>query len=310
MPRVSELTSARGIARHWTGRGIAWIYGQGYGWVRDVFTPAVRRLETSREWNDRVLASGGRYCLGDVHDFNHAPLAAIREYRRSLRDWPENGAAWREIGSMLEFMGRNAEATRAMRKAVEIDPEDRYASGDLECAVLYQRTPPFYVKGDSLGRARELIASRRTAAALQLLSSHNSVAASQVRSRAFGMLGDGVSVLREWESIAAATGPVELDSADRFFLPRPLHDDPRWWQVLWRVRRRDDHGSWNLPESSYGHGTLRARIELHLRHHLARTRRDAPALAAIARRHPWFVEARRDWRRLKGKRAPRSVLRT
>lgn len=306
------VPDARRIVDRSMRRGIAWTYGQGYKWVREVLEPAVRALEKhGRRPFDLVLASEGRYSLGDVHDFNDAPIAAIRQYRRSLRDWPGQGAAWREIGSMQERMGHSSAALRALRKAVQVDPKDECARGDLESAIKYPPSgPALCVRGDRLWRARELVEAGRARAALRLLRGRRGVSARQIRARAHGAMGDVESVMREWTTIASGHGPVALHSADHFYLPVALHNDSRWWETLWRLRRRDANGNWNLPASFFSRHlwslwqsttTLRRR-ELHLRFHLARTRGDKAALNSIVRHHPWFVEARRELHRLTGKR--------
>lgn len=305
---MPSLRDARRIVDRWTRRGIAWIYGQGFDWIHRVFTPCVRVLEQHGRPSDRLLASEGRYYLGDVHDFNGAPLAAIREYRRAVRNWPGQGAAWREIGSMQERIGLLSAALRSVRKAVRIDPQDQCAIGDLKALEEANKHPPgkcLYLRSDPLWRARELIDAGRPHAALRLLRDRRDTRSRQVRARAHGRLGDAASFASEWTAIASGRGPVTLESPDHFYLPTALCHDPRWWELLWRLRRRVANGHWNLPESFFSHAvwwrraTRLGRIELHLRYNLARTRRDTTALSAIVRRHPWFTEARRELRRLR-----------
>ena len=56
---------------------------RGYQWNYQWFFPALKCLSRSSLRLDRLLAAVGHYVLGDVHDFNGAPLAAVRAYRRS-----------------------------------------------------------------------------------------------------------------------------------------------------------------------------------------------------------------------------------
>lgn len=65
---------------------------------------------SARTAEDRRLLSGAYYVVGDIHDFNGAPRAAISAYRRSLRFDPSEAAAWREIGGMLDRMGHRTRA--------------------------------------------------------------------------------------------------------------------------------------------------------------------------------------------------------
>jgi hypothetical protein len=113
-PRTLTLAQARRIVRSTSRGGIARVHGKGCAWFRSRLLPALRILErTTRTREDRRWLSGAYYVVGDIHDFNHAPRAAIAAYRKSLRFAPEQAAAWREIGGMLGHMGDHARARRA-----------------------------------------------------------------------------------------------------------------------------------------------------------------------------------------------------
>ena len=116
------------------------VYFHGYQWSKREFLPALKALTRMSRVHDRVIAGIGYYVLGDVHDINEAPLAAIRAYRCSARLWPVNGAAWREIGNMHEEMGENEKALRMLRKAVPAHPR-RMTLPSLTWGVL--RNTPF-----------------------------------------------------------------------------------------------------------------------------------------------------------------------
>jgi len=254
-------------------------------------------VEASKLPGDRELAADGYYRLGDVHDFNRAPRAAIAAYRRCLKLNPQEAAAWREIGSMYVSLGRNNKALSALRRAIRMDPEDEDARADLEGIRRYPSPRPS-------GRARrfqqvcELLARHRFQDALSLLRSARSIPELQLKARIHGAQGDSDQVLAVWEEISSGKGPVELLWEDWYFLPGEIFDSAAWWKLLWRLRSRWKSCSWprfpstdclKLATDAKG---FRVRSTLVVKYYLAKTGNDFGAALKLSRRNPkWNAAA-------------------
>ena len=65
-------------------RGISWIHSRGYEWFTKRYLTSIKNLEQPPKKNsdDKFLLSDAYYCVGDVHDFNDAPLTAIKAYKK------------------------------------------------------------------------------------------------------------------------------------------------------------------------------------------------------------------------------------
>jgi hypothetical protein len=215
---------------------VSLLIARGYPWLVRSYLSALEEVaSTARTEEQRRLAADALYTLGDLHDFNGAPLAAIEAYRRSVAINPQAGGAWRELGSMLANVGKTAEARRALRRALRCDPSDTYARDDLEAL---KDTPPLYRQGDACWEANELLARHQPEAALARLRGLRSVRARLVRLRAMGALGQEEPALQGWQDLARSRGPIMLDWGDWFFLPPRLYENPAFWSSLDAVADR------------------------------------------------------------------------
>ncbi|MDP2865075.1 MAG: hypothetical protein Q8O90_02410, partial [Elusimicrobiota bacterium] len=109
-----NLKKARSILERSAKGAISYIDNKGYRWYVDYFLPAIRKMESQHRTTcrDRYLISEAYYINGDIHDFNDAPQAAIRSYRRCLELDPKAGGAWREMGGMYGCLGHSKEALK------------------------------------------------------------------------------------------------------------------------------------------------------------------------------------------------------
>jgi tetratricopeptide (TPR) repeat protein len=229
---------------------VALLNARGYRWLIRRYLPALEHLErVAKTREHRRLVADAFYTLGDLHDFNEAPLAAIQAYQRCLALDPKAGGAWREFGGMLASIGEFDEARRALRRALRCNPKDGWARDDLE---WLEESPPAqhqYRAGDPCWQACELLAQQRPREALDRLRGRRSVRPRLVRLRALGALGQNESALQEWRELARSRGPIRLNYGDWFFLPASLHEDPRLWEALDALAERLEPGVFELPES-------------------------------------------------------------
>ncbi len=296
-----SVAKARNVVRG--VEGIAGVYSRGYRWVHGTLEPAVRRLDTARARADRRLASYGYYLLGDVHDFNHAPHAAIREYQKCLALEPAEAAAWREIGTCYQEMGNCRLALRALRRSIALDPQDEYAKSEMELLEEHGARS-LYTAGDRVWQAAEHLARGRFRPALGMLGRRCTTAARLQRARILGAMGDTDGVIREWRRLdGQLTAPwratwkkhrtvrgAELEPGDWFFLPEAVWNDPEFWGLQWRLRGRLFGAS--HPPRCGNEDDFFAPFAAKLRFHLARTRENARAAKHLSCQYPEWKVAR------------------
>ena len=283
---------------------ISYVYGRGYRWLRSTFLPALSLIAERSNRQDRNLAADGYYLYGDVHDFSDAPRAAIRAYRECLNLDPGVSAAWREIGSMNDRIGRYAAARRAYLTAQRLDPEDTYVKTDLEYP---SSGPPLFRPDDRIWMSSEFLASGKHSAALKSLNGRRSAKACQARARVHAAQGEAGKALEEWKRITRSGSPVEMESADWFYLLDQFWNQAEFWRLLVKVAQKSSSGGyWNIDPSLLEYfphlpGTklrsararLRKVLALHVRYHLARVTRDSREAGLLARQYPKWRDVNR-----------------
>ncbi len=254
------------------------------------------------------MLSGAYYVVGDIHDFNHAPRAAISAYRRSLRFDPSEAAAWREIGGMLEWMGHHTRARTALRRALVLAPDDEYAQSDLRY-LEQDGADAVFREGDPVWEVDELLARGRLDHAWTSARRFRGVRGLLCAARVLGARGDDGAVLRVWDRIVRSRSPVELSSGDWFFLPETVFEAREFWSGLWKLGRRLKAGVF-VSSDTLIHALPRARAEhrslkdgtthqrLMIRYNLARTCDDIASLRRLLRGYPTWKEPREVLKRL------------
>ena len=293
-------------------RGIAWIHSRGYRWFMDRYLPAVSRVEKAGFKKDQLLLTVSYYWIGDVHDFNGCPLAAIKAYKRSFEIWDLHSEALRELGGMYEDIGQYKNAVSALKKSVKMNPADKNAVGDYEGALesLKYGGTSLYEKGDICWQGRECLAKNKPKAALRLLKNRRSIPARQVMACAYGQLGDVEGVVDQWNRIGRGKGEIDVDRIDWFYIGDVLEDNAELCEILARCARdnRFMHLSiWSTFSSLYetvvpfparrrmmyskaDRQRCNKRIFLMTQYNIARIRRDRVLAQKIFDRYPNWVE--------------------
>ena len=287
-----SLTVARRLSRQ--HRSVGAVHRRGHEWVQHELLPAARKLEQSGS-SDRRLASRVFRILGDVHDLNGAPRAAVRNYQRAIKLAPNKPGPWHAMGCMLDNMGLFARARHALARAVTLAPKDASLRGYLDRVqwAIFNDCPVLFEQGNSVWEASEALASGRWKKAIAALKGKRSVRARQVRARAHGSRGDIHGALEQWRGIADGSGGVQLQHADWYYtFQGPVAQSAELWRLmLWKIRRRLDGGAVMLPPSldelDVDGGK---RFELYVRYQLARTEGNVQGLLALSARYPTWRE--------------------
>jgi tetratricopeptide (TPR) repeat protein len=305
---------SRRIVRWASRSGVAKAHAKGFGWFRTRLLRALDEFErTAKTRDDQRLLSGAYYVVGDIHDFNGAPRAAVAAYRKSLRFDKNEAAAWREIGSMLERMGLRPRARSALRRAVALDPNDGYAKTDL-AYLGKDNAGALFREGDPVWEADELLARGRVDDAWTVARHTRGVRGLLCAARILGARGDDVAVLRVWDRILRSGAAVELSSGDWFFLPEVVFDAQAFWSALWKLRGRLQVSVFVSSDTlihARSKASARRRTSndgaslqrLMIRYNLARTREDARSLRALLHTYPTWREPRDCLKRLEALRS-------
>jgi tetratricopeptide (TPR) repeat protein len=312
---VKDLETAKRIVIKAVSHRLGRTYDRGCYWFWSHFVPAVDRVAASRAQRDPLLAADGYFYIGDVHDINHAPRAALRAYRKAVRLNPDFGEAWREIGLQLGAIGDYRGEVRALRKAMRVgvdDPEEcaqdlRYALENVEQPM----EPYCHADGSTDGEPApawevwELLAEQSANEALEVLKRRRSVRVRQLRAAAYGALGDTERQLQEWEAIGRGRGWVLLGYRDWFFLTKASWNSPRFWRALRAAGRRfcqigpkQHDGLFREIPDRRSEAAYDRRRRLVVRYHIARTTGNANAARKLADQYPKWTEIQRLAKRL------------
>ena len=291
----------------WGKRGLLRIHGRGFEFVKDEFFPAIERLaEKSKTKTEKGLVADSYYFLGDIHDFNDAPKAAIRAYKKGITFFPHLNYAegfHREIGCMYERMGKYKTAIKYIKKSLKIYADDKYAQGDLECVEwsLKRGDPPLYKAGDWKWEVNELLAQTKPKKALQILLKRKSLKAALLRARAYGVLNEADHQLSEWKKLKTITGPIALEYGDWFFLMDKNDDSVEFWKILYTVRKRIQPGIFVVYDSLY---TYYSQLSINRKSSeaisfiIAKLSKNTTKLKQLSKKYPKWLEPKQELKKL------------
>lgn len=297
-------------------RGIAWVISRGYRWFKEKYLPAIHRLEKADFKKDRYLLGWCYYMIGDVHDFNRCPKAAIRAYKTSISLDSNNAAALREMGIMYETIGQYKKAASLLKKAIQIDPEDGFAIADLEC--LCSEGPPLYDKEDVYWQAREYLAQDNPKSALKLLANKRNIPARHIRACAYAVLNDKDAVIEQWNKISRVKNKIEVTFSDWFYMTDAVWDNSVFWEIVASCAKEDRfaYGVWPISNDVYEYVVRfpkrRKRNSvadlsrcnkcnyLLAQYHIARINRDLKLAQQLFHKYPQWMEIEKLYYKLSG----------
>lgn len=279
--------------------------------MKDEFLPAIKRLaEKAKTRAEKEVVADSYYFLGDIHDFNDAPKAAIRAYKKGITFFPYPDYAsgfHREIGHMYDTMGKYKTAIKYIKKALEIYKDDKNAQSDLAFAELSlkRNDPPLYKPDDWKWEVNELLAQNKPKKALQALLKKKTLKAALLRARAYGVLNDVDNQLSEWKKIKTLTGLIELEYADWFFLIDKNDESVEFWKILYSIRKRIQPGIFVVYESFYMNysqlGITRKNSEA-ISFIIAKLSKNTTKLKQLSEKYPKWLEPEQELAKLLKKR--------
>lgn len=296
-------------------RGIAHVVSRGYHWLKDKYLPAIKRIEEADMNKDRYLLNDCYYMIGDIHDFNDCPKAAIKAYKRSFEFASDNAAALREMGNMYERIGQYKKAVSVLRKSLQIDPDNEFAISDYEDAIDSGGTP-LYQKKDVCWQAREYLAQDKPNSALRLLDKKRSIPALQINACAYGMLNNTGASIEQWHKIASAKGTVEMTYADWFYMTDSVWNNTAFWELIAQCAKQNRfvYGIWYMNPSLWEkvipfpkHRKTQSNTDLKrcnrrsfllAQYHITRINHDLKLASKLFKRYPKWLEVEKLYKKL------------
>lgn len=273
--------------------GIAITYNKGYEWYRDEFLPALSESEEILS-NKKELLSDIWYLVGDIHDFNHAPLSAIEAYRKSISFDLNNASSFREIANMLSYIGKFDEALENINKSLELDPTEECAIGDKETIILFQNSPHLYELNDISFKMRECLAKQDFSIVIANFNSSKEIEELKILARAFGGLDLNKEYLETWTKISTLSKEFEVEYSDWFYMPTKIYNSAEIWLVLKAANKNIKPSSFpafdSLSENYYSTLSMFERHELICDFYIFTAENNIDKLKLLKEKYPLWIE--------------------
>jgi len=224
--------------------GFESIYFKGAVWLFEAFLPALKGVVFGA---DNDVISSAWLLIGDIHDVNNAPKAAIGAYLKAIECKPTS-EIWLEVATCYSAMGLRAEAMKALNEGLKLDPFDEELSSELgflndgiDSQVYYEQ--------DSVWKAYEKLAENNPNAAIALLSHSHDVAGLVVKSCGYALSGMRAEFLACWEEILGHCDKIDIGSKFWFYLKNTVAICEAFFDKLVQHSSKVLHN--NVPESLY-----------------------------------------------------------
>lgn len=286
---------------------VAWVHQKGFHWLKSKMLPCLLNFVPENK-NERNLLSDCFYVLGDIYDFNNAPLAAIKAYKKAIFFDKGNSAAYREIGSMFEMMGNYSKAEKFVKIALKQQPDDKSAQGDynwlLEAKI--NKTRPLYKPNNVIWKVDELLADGKPQKGLELLKFKRKTDFCLARARCYGALNDSTQYLHEWSKISCRKESFELQYSDWFFMPQEVECSPEIWVIFQGIVERMKSGIFISYDSFYKSDFTKnmdyiESYKMVIQFQINRHKRDLKSLKELHKRFPFWDEVKSEIKSLEEK---------
>lgn len=232
------IDSARKYLTWYNLRGITYVISGACLWLKEKYIPAVACLEKGNYKKDHELLSDCYYMLGDIHDFNGCPKAAIKAYQKSLRYNPQYSYSIRELASMNHNIGNYQKAVSLITKAVKLHPEDKYSQMDYNIIVnSAQDDKPLYQQDDICWQARELLAREKPKQALKLLQSNSTIDALKTKTCILLIMNENTAALDQFSKLTKTTGLIEFTHFDWFYSTGFIWKSVEYWETIAKLAK-------------------------------------------------------------------------
>ena len=287
--------------------GIAALHARGYVWYQSEWLPRLRLGEELLATHTDLLADCW-YLIGDLHDFNGAPLQAIQAYQQALAYDEDVDGAYRELAYLNELVGNYPAALDYVRQALERLPgpeeegvdealleELREDLLELQAAIqdsLNYTVEPYLTPENEGWNLSEQLAQGDFKAVVDRAKALTAPSSTvlQCLARAQGALGELEAYQQTWEQIAQQSDPVHLGYADWFYLPEAVAEAPAFWAQIETLAPRVQElelSTHETLETHYGATqTVSELVTALAQYHRYTLQNDAEGLARLRKQYP------------------------
>lgn len=277
--------------------GIALLHAKGYHWFKSEFLPHLKLADMLLPDAVELMADCW-YLVGDIHDFNGAPLQAVDAYKKALEYDDDVDGAYREIAYMYEQVGRYTEALDYINKALEKLPDDEElmdVKASIQDSINYT-TEPFLTDQNMVWKLSELLAEGNlipvVQKVLELEQPERNVL--QCLAQAYGAEGKETLYWETWQQIMKASGNLELGYSDWFYMPLSIFNSKKWWNFLKTIAKEVHVAEFVEFDSLYEHYEAQLSqaemIGLIADFQLYKLAKDHNSIQALAQKYPLWEE--------------------
>ncbi|MDX6748139.1 hypothetical protein SHK09_15180 [Polaribacter sp. PL03] len=230
--------------------GVSFSHGKGFEFFRDTLLP---NIENAEKIAKKELLADCWYIIGDIYDFNDAPLKAIESYRKAIEFDPNFSSAYREIGNMQERIGDYSNAIKNIEKAILLEPTDENLITELKEVKksLQINEKPLYRKDSLNWKLSELLANKKFDEVIELTKNSIDINELKRKANAYACLGDNEKYLKLWKIIEQSKTEIEIEYSDWFYMPDQVYESDQIWIIFKQMNSRIKSSIFIQSESLY-----------------------------------------------------------
>lgn len=281
-------------------QGISMLYNRGYQWIKSNFLPHLNLAEEVLPDAAEVIADCW-YLMGDVYDFNDAPLKAIEHYERALACDEDTDGAYREIGMSYQQIGRYQEALDYINIALERMPDDEElmdVKASIQDDINYNHTP-YWGEDNAIWQVNELLAKEAFEEVIAKVTAMDNpeLVLLQGLAKAYGAQNDIDAYLQTWEQIVQSEEHFHLEYSDWFYMPKEIYKGARIWELIQQAQLRIDEANFiyfdSLFENYEDELPLVKLVDLICQFQIHRAKSATAAIQQLAKDYPLWEEVQK-----------------
>jgi tetratricopeptide (TPR) repeat protein len=224
------------------------MYWYGFDWFSKNLLPNLNVADKLLEEEFELLSDS--WCvLGDIYDYNNAPLKAIHAYNKASFLDPENPAAFQEMAVLQYAVGSYEDALKNINTALKLHPSDKDIIDDkaeIEDAIK-TKEEVIDIADDIIWNMNEQLADFKFDEVIASLAGTKEMEELKLIARAYGAMADTTNYLKTWRTIASKKVEFEINYADWFYMPKSIQQGSEIWQLF------SDANDYIMPDSVFLH---------------------------------------------------------
>ncbi|MCH2023494.1 MAG: hypothetical protein MK207_13545 [Saprospiraceae bacterium] len=233
-------------------QGVVKLHISGYRWFKSIWLPRLGLADLLIPEHAALLADCW-YLMGDVYDFNCAPLKAIECYKKAIQYDESIDGAYREIANMYKQIGHYSKALNYINIAIDMMPDNteiKAEKEEIQDCINYD-VEPFLTDNNQCWKLNEKLANQEFDFIIQLVSQIDNPELNiiQCLARAYGAQANFEKYLETWGQITNSNLTFSLEYADWFYMPDEILNSSEIWQMIKSASGRIDEANFMIFDS-------------------------------------------------------------